>query len=162
MKKLLSVFSILLIIASAANAQKLFSKEWKLQQLGKDSASIAATQEAKNKKEMSLIKMTAKNSFEQAGIYLEKSSKYQYGALGCAGISAGLLIGYGCMTEKFELNDEGESNLTGKAKGLIIGGSAFALLAIILEVNAIEYKIKAGKCLRLQANENGAGLAYVF
>lgn len=162
MKKLLSVLGLLLIIASSVNAQKLFSKEWKLQQLGKDSASIAAAQEASSKKEMSLIKIAAKNTFDQAGIYLEKSANFQYAALGCAGISAGLLISYGCMTEKFELNDDGKSKLTGKAKGLIIGGSAFALLAVLLEVNAIEYKIKAGKCLRLQANENGAGLAYVF
>lgn len=168
MKKLLFVFGILLIIVSSANAQKLFSKEWRLQQLGKDSASVAARNKSNDdgvygnfaKKENA--KFTGKSIMDQAGIYLNKSANFQYGALGSAAVSAGLLIGYGCMTEKFELNDEGESKLTGKAKGLIIGGSAFALLAIILEVSAIEYKIKAGKCLRLQANENGAGLAYVF
>ena len=94
--------------------------------------------------------------------YLNKSANYQYSALGCAAISAGLLIRYGCMSEKFELNNDGKSKLTGKAKGLVIGYGVCALSAIRQKINAIQYKIKARKCLYLQANENRAGLALVF
>lgn len=99
---------------------------------------------------------------KQLETYLSKSANYQYGAIGCAGVSAGLLIGYGSLKDKFELNDRDKAKMTNKAKGMIIGGSIFALAAIVLEINAINYKTKAGKCLQLQATENGAGLAFVF
>lgn len=177
MKKLLSVLGILLIIASSANAQKLFSKEWREWSAGKDSASIARREAASiARREAARIAgkkagdaMYFKNeispvitNIEQAGIFLNKSANFQYGAIGCAAVSAGLLVGYGSMSEKFELGEDNKAKLTRKATGLIIGGSVMAFIAIILEINAIEYKNKAGRCLRMQSTENGAGIAYVF
>lgn len=114
----------------------------------------------KNKKKTANVTMATKSPMEQYRIYLDKSYKYQYGALGCATAGAGILIGYGCMSDKFELYG-GETRMTGKAKGLVIGGSALLLVSAILEINAIQYKMRAGK-IRLKSSENGAGFAYVF
>ena len=116
----------------------------------------------KEKKESRKKEFLAMSNTARAGVYMNKSYNYQYGAIGCAGVSAGLLIGYGSLKDKFELNDNGKPKMTNKAKGLIIGGSIFAITAIALEISAINYKTKAGKCLQLQATENGAGLAFVF
>lgn len=103
-----------------------------------------------------------KSNIAKAGYYQKKSANYQYGAIGCAAASSGLLIGYASLKDKFELNDKGDTKMTGKAKGLLIGGSIFALTAIIIEIQAIKYKFKSGQSLLLHTNENGAGLAYTF
>lgn len=169
MKKVFILLLIAVSFVELANAQKLFSKEWKQWATGKDSASIAKKEAAEKEKDAMYFNIKSGSSsavagshIEQAGIFLNKSAKLQYGAIGCAAVSAGLLVGYGSMSEKFELGEDNKTKLTGKATGLIIGGSVMALVAIILEINAIEYKSKAGKCLRMQSTENGAGIAYVF
>lgn len=175
MKKAFILLLIAVSFVELANAQKLFSKEWKQWATGKDSASIARREAARiagieeEKKQGDAMHFKneinppgVNSNIKYAGFLLEKSAKFQYGAIGCAAVSAGLLVGYGSMSEKFELGEDNKTKLTGKATGLIVGGSAMALIAIILEVNAIEYKSKAGKCLRMQSTENGAGIAYVF
>lgn len=180
------VFILLLIAVSfgeLANAQKLFSKEWKQWATGKDSASIAKREAAsiarRDAAKIAGIEAEKKagdamyfknetspviinSNLEYAGIFLEKSAKFQYSAIGCAAVSTGLLIGYGSMSDKFELGDDKKAQLTSTAKALLVGGGVMAFVAIILEINAIECKSKAGKCLRMQSTENGAGLAYVF
>lgn len=94
--------------------------------------------------------------------YSKAATNYQYGAAGCAAVSAGLLIGYGCIKDKYEINESGDSKMTGKAKGLIIGGSTFAALAIVLEMCSINLKTKANKYLQLHLSGNQAALSYSF
>ncbi len=87
---------------------------------------------------------------------------YQYASLGSAAASAGLLISYGCMKDKFEIDENGDKKMKGKAKGMIIGGSVLGVFALAFQISAIECKIQSNKYLRLQLTENGTGIAYVF
>ena len=96
--------------------------------------------QSKKDKEPTEILPSKPNYLDLSEQYDKLSKKYQYGALGCATVSVGLFVGYGCMKDKF----------------------ACAALAIICQVYSIECKFKANKCLRLQVSENGPGLAYVF
>lgn len=119
------------------------------------------------KKDYSKEADSSKNQFPSYGLklfenYNDISTNYKYGAVGCATVSAGLLIGFGCTKDRYEINDAGESKMNDKSKVLVIGGSVFAALAIILELHAIKYKMEAGKSLNLYIKENQAKLSYVF
>ena len=102
-----------------------------------------------------------KTPMSTAGLYLEKSAKLQSVALGLGAVSTGLFVWYGCTPDKFEY-DNGKSKLTSKAKGLIASGVVFAITAIGCEIVSLNYKFKAGKCLRFQTSGDKVGLAYVF
>lgn len=117
--------------------------------------------EPKVNQEAAEILPSKPNYLDLSEKYDKMANKYQYGALGCAAASVGLFVGYGCMKEKFELKDN-ETKMKEKAQLLIFGGSACAALAIICQIYSIECKFKSNQYLRLQVNENGAGLAYVF
>lgn len=93
--------------------------------------------------------------------YSKASARYHYSAIGCASISAGLLIGYGCMKDKFELRD-GKTKMKENAELIIFGGSAFAALSVILEIWSVKLKTKSNNYLQLHLKGNQAALSYSF
>lgn len=104
-----------------------------------------------------------KNELDLAGIQLQKSAKYQYGAIGLATISAALFIGSAFLENDYSYNKGEiikEKNHT--KNSLLIGGGVCALASIICELYAIDLKMKAGKSIRIYANGKGGGLVLNF
>lgn len=104
-----------------------------------------------------------KNNLDLAGLQLQKSAKYQYGALGLATISAGLFVGSAFLENDYSYNKGEiikEKNHTKTA--LLIGGGVCAVASILCELYAIDLKMKAGKSIRLYANGTGGGLTLNF
>lgn len=104
-----------------------------------------------------------KNDLDLAGLQLQKSAKYQYGALGLATISAGLFVGSAFLENDYSYNKGEiikEKNNTKTA--LLIGGGVCAVASILCELYAIDLRMKAGKSIRLYANGTGGGLTLNF
>lgn len=103
------------------------------------------------------------NLLSEAGLYLKKSANYEYVAIGLGTASIGCLIGSALIKDKYEYKNGEATKIDNATKnGLLIGGGVCALIGLICEINAIQYKFKSGKCLQLQGEKNGAGLAFVF
>lgn len=107
-------------------------------------------------------KTTSVTNMDLFNKYNKISNNYQYGAIGTGSLSAGLLLGFACVKDRYETNEDGDSKMTNKSKYLLTGGCVTLFTAIILQIKAIEYKSKANDHLRLQITQNGPGLAYVF
>lgn len=97
---------------------------------------------------------------------MEKSTKFQCGALTFAGIGTGLSIAGAIIGTKG--NDDYEGDLDKMEsdrktrKSLFIGAGISFAAALCLEIVALDYKLKAGKSLRVFTNGTGGGLAYTF
>lgn len=143
MKKALFIIIAIITVSTTANAQKLFSKEWKLQQLGKDSVSLAEkAQEEKVKKEKELkINEVSKNGIIAAGQYLKKSANYQYGAIVCFVAGGGAAIGAAYLDKKETRN------------ATLIAGGGVAVIGLILQLKAIDYKFKSGSILEFTGDK---------
>lgn len=103
------------------------------------------------------------NELSKAGFYLKKSANYQAVALGFGAASAGFFIASAFIKDKYEYNKGKVERVNDSTKdGLMIGGGVCALVGIICEINAIQYKFKSGKCLQLIGEKNGAGVALTF
>lgn len=111
------------------------------------------------------------NVVREAGFYLEKSAKYQYAALGCAGVGLGLAIGSSFIgTKRYDPDDfDSQESIEDKQKsdknlqrGFLIGAGISFAAALCCEIASINYKMKAGRSLRLFSNGTGGGLAYTF
>lgn len=107
-------------------------------------------------------KPSAPTNMDLFNKYTKISNNYQYGAIGTGSLSAGLLLGFACVKDRYEINEDGDSKMTNKSKYLLAGGCVTLFSAIILQIKAIEYKTKANNHLRLQLTQSGAGLAFVF
>lgn len=94
--------------------------------------------------------------------YSKISNNYRYGAIGAGSLSAGLFLGFACVKDRYELDKDKKEVMTTKSKALLLGGCAAFFVAIVCEINAIEYKSKANKHLSLQLKQDGVGLAYSF
>lgn len=99
-------------------------------------------------------------------LLMEKSTKYQCGALTFAGIGTGLAMAGAIMGTKDPEDYDGDMDKIKSdrklRKGLFIGaGSSFAV-ALCLEIIALDYKLKAGKSLKVFSNGTGGGLALTF
>lgn len=94
--------------------------------------------------------------------YSKISNNYRYGAIGAGSLSAGLFLGFACVKDRYELDKDKKEVMTTKSKALLLGGCAAFFVAIVCEINAIEYRSKANKHLSLQLTQNGLGLAYSF
>lgn len=99
---------------------------------------------------------------------MEKSTKFQCGAVTFAGVGAGLsIIGAIIGTKDYqdlpveEIPDKADSDRKLR-KGLFIGAGASFAVALCLEIVALDYKLKAGKSLKVFSNGTGGGLAYTF
>lgn len=105
------------------------------------------------------------NVVREAGIYLEKSAKYQYAAIGLAGIGTGLAVAASFLDDKVEMIKE-EPGIKMKKNSTrtacYVGAGVCAVAAICCEFVSINYKMKAGHSLRLFSNGTGGGLAYTF
>lgn len=104
------------------------------------------------------------NVVKDAGIYLEKSAKYQYAAIIWGGASAGLTIAGALLADKIETSKDGDIELkTNKARtACYIGAGACVVAALCCEITSINYKLKAGRSLRLYSTGTRGGLAYTF
>lgn len=117
------------------------------------------------------------NVINEAGIYLEKSAKLQYTAIGLAGGGA-LITGLGAIAFKDKTtNDvEYETKATypdtnepiikkkthpGRIACYVAGGLC-GIAAICCQVASINYKLKAGRSLQMYTTGTGGGLAYTF
>ncbi|PWM24167.1 MAG: hypothetical protein DBX48_08795 [Limosilactobacillus fermentum] len=130
---------------------------------------FAQSNNMENSPNTSQIKTTAMHDLKYSSYglrnydaYNKEALNYQYGAIGCATVSAGLLIGFACVKDRYYTNDSGKLKMNTKSKALVIGGSVFAALAIISELHVIDCKIEAKRGLILHLNENGAKLSYAF
>lgn len=104
------------------------------------------------------------NPAEWAGMLLEKSAKAQYAAIGLSAVSAGLFIGTSFMDDKYTISEKGElvKEENKSRKSMITAGCVCAVAAVISELVSIDFKMKAGKSLRLYATGNGGGMAFNF
>lgn len=99
---------------------------------------------------------------------MEKSTKFQCGAVTFAGVGAGLsIIGAIIGTKDYqdlsveEIPDKADSDRKLR-KGLFIGAGASFAVALCMEIVALDYKLKAGKSLRVFSNGTRGGLTYTF
>lgn len=110
------------------------------------------------------------NTVKDAGFYMEKSAKYQYAAISCAGVGAGLAIAAGIIgTKVYKQEDNNINEVYDKLesdrklrKGLFVGAGISFAAALCCEFASINYKLKAGRSLRMFSNGTGGGLAYTF
>ena len=93
---------------------------------------------------------------------LKKSRNFQYAAVGSAAASVGLFVAYASQKEKFSPNEDGELKMKDKAKYFLAGGGVFGAVALLLELQAINYRFKAGQSLNLKVNGEGAALSINF
>ena len=105
------------------------------------------------------------NVVKEAGLYLEKSAKYQYAAISLAGVGTGLAVAASFLDDKVESIKEQpgfkmKKNNTRTA--YYVGAGICAVAAICCEFASINYKMKAGRSLRLYTTGTGGSLAYTF
>lgn len=159
MKKITITMALLFAVTIFVSAQNKELDKWAKKENAQSSQSVS---ESRRKP----------NIVREAGFYLEKSAKYQYGAIGCVGVGAALAITAGVIGTKVykydddyananEVSDKIESDRKLR-KGLFIASGVSFAAAICCEIVAIKYKLKAGRSLRLFSNGTGGGLAYTF
>lgn len=141
MKKVLFILISIIAIATTANAQKLFSKEWRLQQLGRDSASVAQRDQEIYVKIQKEVTVADINGIVTAGKLLKKSANYQYGATACFIAGGGLAVGAAYMDKKSSRNT------------MLCAGGGLAVVGLVLQIKAINYKFKSGNILELTGDK---------
>lgn len=158
MKKITITMALLFAVTIFVSAQNKELDKWAKKENTQSSQSVSESRRRPN-------------VVREAGIYLEKSAKYQYAAIGCAGVSLGLAIGSSFIgTKNYSLDDfDNQEAMKDKQKsdrnlqrGCLIGAGVCAVAAICCELASISYKMKAGQSLRLFSNGTGGGLAYTF
>lgn len=97
---------------------------------------------------------------------MEKSTKFQCGALTCASIGTGLSIAGAIIGTKGADDYKGDMDKIESdrklRKSLFIGAGVSFAAALCFELVAIDYKLKAGKSLKVFSNGTGGGLAFTF
>ena len=157
MKKITITMALLFAVTIFASAQNKELEKWAKKEKAQSSQNVSESRRRPN-------------VVREAGIYLEKSAKYQYGAIGCAGVGAALAITAGVIgTKVYKYDDDYANEVSDKIesdrklrKGLFIASGVSFAAAICCEIVAIKYKLKAGRSLRLFSNGTGGGLAYTF
>lgn len=158
MKKITITMALLFAVTIFVSAQNKELEKWAKKENAQSSQSVTESRRRPN-------------VVREAGFYLEKSAKYQYAAIGCAGVGLGLAIGSSFIGTKDYSDDDFDSQeaMEDKQKsdrnlqrGCLIGAGVCAVAAICCELVSINYKMKAGRSLRLFSNGTGGGLAYTF
>ena len=159
MKKITITMALLFAVTIFVSAQNKELEKWAKKEKAQSSQSVT---ESRRKP----------NVVREAGIYLEKSAKYQYGAIGCTGIGTALAITAGVIGTKVYRYDDDYTNTNEVydkiesdrklRKGLFIASGISFAAAICCEIVAINYKLKAGRSVRLFPTGTGGGLAYTF
>ncbi len=97
---------------------------------------------------------TKENHLYKCGVYLEKSANYRYFALGS--LAAGIIL----SSAGSNSNDTPDSN---KNKDLYyVMSGIFFTSSIVCTIISINYKLKAGKQLKLSANGTSACISYTY
>lgn len=140
MKKI-TLLLVVVLCSVTASSQKVFSKEWKQWQLGKDSASIA-----KQEEEIRLKTLKSVYTFNPpnegiviSGKLLKTSANYQYVAVGTTTIGCGLAIAASYQDK------------VSKRNTFLFSGGGLAVVGLICYIKSIDYKFKSGKVLELSA-----------
>ena len=159
MKKITITMALLFAVTIFVSAQNKELDKWAKKENTQSSQSVSESRRRPN-------------VVREAGIYLEKSAKYQYAAIGCAGIGTALAITAGVIGTKVYRYDDDYTNTNEVydkiesdrklRKGLFIASGISFAAAICCEIVAINYKLKAGRSLRLSPTGTGGGLAYTF
>nr|DAQ21194.1 MAG TPA: hypothetical protein [Caudoviricetes sp.] len=151
MKKITITMALLFAVTIFVSAQNKELDKWAKKENAQSSQNVTESRRRPN-------------VVREAGFYLEKSAKYQYAAIGCAGVGTTLtiisaLIGTKDASGYTEDKIKKDRNLR---NGLYIASGACIITGICLEFASINYKMKAGRSLRLFSNGTGGGLAYTF
>lgn len=152
MKKITITMALLFAVTIFVSAQNKELDKWTKKENTQSSQSVSESRRRPN-------------VVREAGIYLEKSAKYQYAAIGLAGVGTGLAVAASFLDDKVEMIKEEpgfkmKKNSTRTA--CYVGAGVCAVAAICCEFVSINYKMKAGHSLRLFSTGTGGGLAYTF
>lgn len=157
MKRIILFVAVATAMLCSASAQNAELRKWdnKLKSRGDDTYQVVVNSKTSGK-------------INEAHLLIEKSTKYQCGAVTFAGIGAGLSIAGALIGTKDyedvpmdEIQDKQKSDRKLR-KGLFVGAGVSFAVALCLEIVALDYKLKAGRSLRLFSNATGGGLAYTF
>lgn len=163
MKRISLLLAISFALITCASAQNSDLNKWINKTQGK---STVVNQQNK---------VQTNSQLSNYSLLMEKSTKFQYGALACATIGTGLSIAGALVGTKSyyedpknptpeeieKAGDQGESDRKLR-RGLFVGAGVSFAAALCLEWAALDYKFKAGRSLKLYANGTGGGLAYTF
>jgi hypothetical protein len=98
---------------------------------------------------------TAESYLYQSGVFLQKSAKYRYFALGSLSVSI--------IMSSIASNSENNSDNSNSNKDICYAASGiFLVSSIVCTIVSINYKIKAGKQLKFSARGGTASIAYIF
>lgn len=152
MKKITITMALLFAVTIFVSAQNKELDKWTKKENTQSSQSVSESRRRPN-------------VVREAGIYFEKSAKYQYAAIGLAGVGTGLAVAASFLDDKVEMIKEEpgfkmKKNSTRTA--CYVGAGVCAVAAICCEFVSINYKMKAGHSLRLFSTGTGGGLAYTF
>lgn len=156
MKRIILLFVGMIALVCSISAQNSDLQKW-VNKAGKGQNTISQPSISHSTSQMNEINRL-----------MEKSTKFQCGAVTFAGVGAGLsIIGAIIGTKDYqdmpveEIPDKADSDRKLR-KGLFIGAGASFAVALCLEIVALDYKLKAGKSLKVFSNGTGGGLAYTF
>lgn len=156
MKRIILLLAVILTTVCSVSAQNPELEKW-ANKSGKGKSSVS--QSAKG------AELIQTNEYR---MFMEKSTKYQCGAVTFVGIGAGLSIA-GALIGTKDYQDIPAEEIPDKAnsdrklrKGLFIGAGASFAVALCCEMIALDYKLKAGKSLKVFSNGTGGGLALTF
>lgn len=138
MKKI-TLLVVVVLCSITASSQKVFSKEWKQWQLGKDSASIAKQEEEIRLKKLKSVYnfSTQSEGIAISGKLLQKSAHYQYAAIGKSIVASGLVFAAAYQDKVSNRNV------------FLFSGGVLAFAGMICYIKSIDYKFKSGKVLEL-------------
>lgn len=97
------------------------------------------------------LKKAVNKNLYLSGIYLQKSASFQYYSIGCAAISGGLLF-LGTKVQDINYNKQ----------ACYIFGSLFGVASLIHYFISVDYKLKAGKSIKLAASPTGGKISLIF
>lgn len=156
MKSIILFFAIITTVVCSVSAQSSELQKW-ANKTGKGKSSVSQSSQSSETVQTSDYR-----------IFMEKSTKYQCGAVAFVGVGAGLSIAGALISTKDyqdltpeEMQDKTKSDRKLR-KGLFIGAGASFGIALCLEIIALDYKLKAGKSLKVFSNGTGGGLALTF
>lgn len=156
MKSIILFFAIITTVVCSVSAQSSELQKW-ANKTGKGKSSVSQSSKSSETVQTSDYRM-----------FMEKSTKYQCGAVAFVGVGAGLSIAGALISTKDyqgltndEMQDKAKSDRKLR-KGLFIGAGASFGIALCLEIIALDYKLKAGKSLKVFSNGTGGGLALTF
>lgn len=154
MKRIILFFAFISTIVCNVSAQSSELQKW-ANKTSKGKSSVNQSSKATEPDQTSDYRM-----------FMDKSTKYQCSAVAFVGVGAGLSIAGAIIGTKGGEDYKGDFDKIESdrklRKGLFIGAGASFGIALCLEIIALDYKLKAGKSLKVFSNGTGGGLALTF